>query len=367
MAPEIVLEGHLRLKAASFSDFKKIDMWAFGMVLFGILNPDQRHPFQKDLADVANPFQRHRELLALKRRPSRSIKYEEFQATDWLRAEKVFLLCTETNPSLRPSASEAISLMDEDNLISERVHLNVSQASALEMEDQKMAIALENKSGGISRKIPDNDGSNACVFLCLRICHELWNLVHVQQRSSSTILERIPAIAESVIWNLPFKINKLRNTDNIYTVHEAYKVLLDADEIDKYQFSATEDVLHKVFSLQGRSSLSSAVTKIVGNGYLSTALFCCEPYIFIIGAVDGKLFILDTHPMHIQHSGLQGGVLEIFPDQSKTSVDALCAWVWQRVRGFGVTGLQGILLMTPVYVKLILIHTVELEEFNYGL
>ena len=88
MAQEIVLEGHLRLKSASFSDFKKIDMWAFGMVLFGILNPHQRHPFPKDLADVENPFQSQRELLALKRRPSRSIKYEEFQATDWLRAEK---------------------------------------------------------------------------------------------------------------------------------------------------------------------------------------------------------------------------------------------------------------------------------------
>ena len=209
----------------------------------------------------------------------------------------------------------------------------MSQASALEMEDQKMAIELENKSGGISCKIPDNDGSNACMFLCLRICHELWNLVHVQQRSLSTILKRKPAIAESVIWNLPFTINKLTNTDNIYTVQEAYKVLLDADEIGKYQFSATEDRLHRVFSLQGRSILSSAVTKIAGNGYLSTALFCCEPYIFITGAMDGKLFILDTHPMHIQHSGLQGGVLEIFPDQSKASVDALCAWVWQRVRG----------------------------------
>lgn len=69
-----------------------------------------------------------------------------------------------------------------------------------------MATKLENNSG-ISSKIPANDGTNACVFMCLCICHELWNLVHIQQRSLSTILKNIPAIAESVILNLPFKIN----------------------------------------------------------------------------------------------------------------------------------------------------------------
>lgn len=106
------------------------------MVLFSILNPDQRYPFQKDLADVAIPFQHHPESLALKRWLSRSIRYEEFQATDWLWVETVFLLCTEANPALQPSATEVVSLWGEDNFISERVPLQVSQASALEMEDQ---------------------------------------------------------------------------------------------------------------------------------------------------------------------------------------------------------------------------------------
>lgn len=119
-------------------------------------------------------------------------------------------------------------------------------------------------------------------------------------------------------------------------------------------------MLHKVFSLQGHSRLSSAVTKITGNGYLSTALFCCEPYVFIIVALDGNLFILETHAMHFQHGGLQGDVLEIFPDQSKTSVDALCAWVWHfRVARDTAHDSH--------VVKIYFIHTVELEEFNYSL
>lgn len=48
----------------------------------------------------------------------------------------MFLLCTEANPALQPSATEVVSLWGEDNFISERVPLKVSQASALEMEDQ---------------------------------------------------------------------------------------------------------------------------------------------------------------------------------------------------------------------------------------
>lgn len=33
----------------SFTDLKKIDMWAFGMVLFLLINPDLTHPYELDI------------------------------------------------------------------------------------------------------------------------------------------------------------------------------------------------------------------------------------------------------------------------------------------------------------------------------
>ena len=29
-----------------------------------------------------------------------------------------------------------------------------------------------------------------------------------------------------------------------------------------------------------------------------TALFCCEPYVFLVGVMSGKLFLIDTHPVN---------------------------------------------------------------------
>ena len=145
-------------------------------------------------------------------------------------------------------------------------------------------------------------------------------------------IKNFPSIAEGVIWNLPRKINKVSRRDQLYTAEEAYQLLRDTGEIDRYQSPATEDVLHAVFSPEGRESLNSAVSRIAGNGRFTTALYFCEPCVFVIGAMEKRLFILDTHAMQNTTSGLDGGVLEIFPDQGKTSVEAVCSWVWKQAR-----------------------------------
>lgn len=48
MAPEIILESR-KLSTASLEDMKAIDVWALGMTLFGILNPDTSFPFEIEL------------------------------------------------------------------------------------------------------------------------------------------------------------------------------------------------------------------------------------------------------------------------------------------------------------------------------
>ena len=48
MAPEIVLESR-KLASATLEDMKAMDVWAFGMTLFSILNPDTSFPFEIEL------------------------------------------------------------------------------------------------------------------------------------------------------------------------------------------------------------------------------------------------------------------------------------------------------------------------------
>ena len=51
MAPEIVLESR-KITTATLEDMKAIDVWALGMTLFSILNPDTSFPFEIELKSV---------------------------------------------------------------------------------------------------------------------------------------------------------------------------------------------------------------------------------------------------------------------------------------------------------------------------
>ena len=74
MAPEIQAPLQL-LKVATFEDLKKVDIWAFGMVLFNLLNPDLQYPYQLDTKQKIAV----KDLVADKKLPTLSTKYKVFQ------------------------------------------------------------------------------------------------------------------------------------------------------------------------------------------------------------------------------------------------------------------------------------------------
>ena len=48
MAPELLVKD-LRLREASLTDMINADIWAYGMVVFNIINPGLKHPYEKNL------------------------------------------------------------------------------------------------------------------------------------------------------------------------------------------------------------------------------------------------------------------------------------------------------------------------------
>ena len=101
MAPEILVRSQ-RLKPATFDDLKKIDIWVFGMVMFNLFNPDLKYPFQLDIKAGKITV---KELLADKKLPTPSTKYDDLQNTVWSSVSLASAKCLQFDPSLRPSVS----------------------------------------------------------------------------------------------------------------------------------------------------------------------------------------------------------------------------------------------------------------------
>ena len=112
---------------------------------------------------------------------------------------------------MRPTASKLNGLLaknpPEANLIF--TNLSVSQSTASESADLSYALEM---SKGIAVSpcavptTPINDGTNACVFLCLAICDRLLSM-----DSSSLDWKDIKALAEETTQNLLVTINSLRD------------------------------------------------------------------------------------------------------------------------------------------------------------
>ena len=70
----------------------------------------------------------------------------------------------------------------------------------------------------------------------------------------------------------------------------------------------------------------------------STAMFCCEPYVFLIGVMGKKLFLVDNHPVQGNLGCNGNGLLTVIRNCLPRACDALCAWIWKRLRaGDGLT------------------------------
>lgn len=116
--------------------------------------------------------------------------------------------------------------------------------------------------------------------------------------------------------------------------------------VTPYEFSEELVGGDGVFSPVGRKRLLSKMKQLGKVNF--TAIYTCQPYIFLIGCLDGKP--LETHPISSDLGGNGGGVLRIYTDTSDNSWTSFCDWVWNRLASGGVepTEAQSLSVMTPV-------------------
>ena len=124
----------------------------------------------------------------------------------------------------------------------------------------------------ISEELPENDGTNACAFLALKLCIELYN------RKCPDLMQ----ICNQVIWDFPSVINPYRSVEKMYDVYEAneiLKIVMSSVIIDNF----IEKLINfhwTVFSSEGMRELIKALDGMEKN---ITGIFTCGGYCFTTG------------------------------------------------------------------------------------
>ena len=112
MAPEILIES-CRLEAANFDSLQKVDMWAFGMGFSNLVNPNLKYPFQLDLKKDTSLNKQLPRILQQHKYPTQSNKYALQQESTWAPVTAVMKKCLVFNPDDRPTASEAMTELQQ--------------------------------------------------------------------------------------------------------------------------------------------------------------------------------------------------------------------------------------------------------------
>ena len=111
MAPEIQLE---ELKMASQEDLQKADIWSLGLLVYLLINPNLTNPYRGEFEQAGIPFTQNamKDLLRRKQLPSHDSKYADLRKSTWWQLEDVFKSCARFDPKSRPTAAEALRLLD---------------------------------------------------------------------------------------------------------------------------------------------------------------------------------------------------------------------------------------------------------------
>lgn len=96
MAPEIFLSERRVSVEGTNEDLKRIDVWAYGMVLFSICNPQLAFPYQEDVKNCQNKIAGIESLLKEGKRPTHGEKYNRLvsKTGDWRPLQRVHQACT---------------------------------------------------------------------------------------------------------------------------------------------------------------------------------------------------------------------------------------------------------------------------------
>jgi len=333
MAPEILVED-LRISRASIFDLILADLWALVMVFFSLINPSLKCPYLVEVRSEGNigcQDELKRFISSLLRRgkhPLPDEKYEVERATVWCALEEVYKGCVNFNRQSRLSLDKAATILSREEKDFDVIPLKISQATAVEQFDQKLATYLHEAGHEEALQVGSvlsNDGTNACAFLSVKIVDTILTEIGTE----GDVFAKVAGTTEDTIWLLPEKINPFRDLSKMYDPVEAYDILLDKKIIKAFHdFSEELPFADGVFSVEGRHKLHSKLCELGRTGF--AAIFTSNPFVLTIGCLNGKPYLIDTHPVTLR-PGSGNSLIIVGKENSSEVWMSLCCWLWKRL------------------------------------
>lgn len=189
----------------------------------------------------------------------------------------------------------------------------------------------------MDHEIPQNDGTNACVFLALKICDIFIRNESPDDRVPSW--EELERITEEMIKTLPAKVNSVRNSSEKYDPIIA-KTILTSNNLLEGNYELSEECVsnYGVFTELGRKELINALTnEKLTRTKKCVGLYTCTPYTFLVGIHNGSFFIVDTHPIGEELGGNGNAILVRTRDKDLRSCKLIIQWIIKRLKNSGVS------------------------------
>ena len=254
--------------------------------------------------------------------PSFSQKYEEIKTSCYSNLRYVCFKYLEFNASERAIVNEVMENLIEDSDVA-ITSLAVFQATALEFNDRKIVEANIDPEILRVTSIPDNDGTNACVFLSLGIVNQLTKYKSEDYKS----------LAESVIIDFPKKVNIYQDKNMLADLYKAYSILSRNDLLD-FSFEFFEHLVdnYPIYSIQFQKKVIEALSILKNKGRLrrknACSIFHASIYIFAICAdYDQNIRVLNSRPTPTELDENGTGVVV-----STKNLHFIYEWIIKRLR-----------------------------------
>ena len=337
MAPELLVKEKL-IQNASVANLILGDLWALGMIFFRMPNPSLKTPYVIEVRSEGVNSQEQlkkfiRSLLEEGKHPLQDAKYDIDRATVWYDLEKVYRGFTNFDRNRRLSLQEAGQILRKRHERSrdlQVVNLKVSQATALEEFDARVAAGMEKHCKTKESVItPSNDGTNACAFLSVGVAESI-----LHDTETEAFFENLPKAVEVTILSLPEEINEHRDMGKTYDLLEAYEILR-GQQLIRYLLEFSEELPYAdgVFTYEGRQKLFTKLCALGAERFV--AIYTSDPFVLTIGCYKGKPFMIDTHPV-APPIGTGNGLLLIGNDNTPKVWMSICVSLWQRLHHGGV-------------------------------
>ena len=313
------------------------------------MNPDAKFPFYLDAVLARNKLSGSsrfdilkfvHDKLRDKQKPMHSEKYAKLREAEELKfLTQIYEECTSFDPMQRMTVKQLATLLaqKDDHLLV--VPLKVSQNSAMERYDMQVAAGQDNRDDNL----PLDDAVNACSFISVVLGDLILSSLDTSNcNAQDYLVSSIVQDAERSITDLPLYFNPYRDTERLYDTQEAFNILRQADVIGN-DYELTEEILtsHCLYTESGRKTFMDAMEKLQ-NEMLSSqrkasiAVYTFGQYVLLIGCVNSKFFLVDSHPVIEDNHGNHKGVA-LFSDGHPTQCSLIYEWLVKRFHESNVT------------------------------